>query len=110
MLGKQVKFEDLGHAQRAAIRKLERVNGWEAVTITRANERVWAHVIFDTGPRRMDFASVTLCGVGWSVPAKDRTGKPILTDEEFKSSADEDWARRDRERWAARPVQCQATA
>ena len=89
MLGKQVKFEDLRWAQRAAIRKLERVNGWEAVTITRANGRNWAHVIFDTGPRRMDFASVTLCHIGWSVTDKDRVGKSILTDEEFQNAMGE---------------------
>ena len=90
MLGKQVKFEDLFFAQRAAIRKLERVNGWEAVTITRhQHDGHWAHVIFDTGPRRMDFASVTLCHIGWSVTDKDRVGKSILTDEEFQNAMGE---------------------
>lgn len=91
MLGKQVKFEDLRWAQRAAIRKLERVNGWEAVTITRPDKfgRHAAHVIFDTGPRRMDFASVTLCHIGWSVTDKDRVGKSILTDEEFQNAMGE---------------------
>ncbi len=96
MLGKQVKFENLRPGQRAAIRKLERVNGWQAVTITAHptdHDDATVNVVFDTGPRRMDFASVMLCRVGWSVTAKDGLGKRILTNEEFEAAQDEERAR-----------------
>ena len=86
-LGKLMKFEETTFAQRAAIRKLERVNGWDAVTITAHPctdyDRTTINVVFDTGPRRMAFASVMLCSVGWSVTATDGLGKRILTEEEF---------------------------
>ena len=111
MLGKQVKFENLRPGQRAAIRKLERVNGWEAVTITAHpctdHDDTTVNVVFDTGPRRMDFASVMLCSVGWSVTAKDGLGKRILTEEEFDAAQDEERARNEQAlraleaRWAA---------
>lgn len=98
MSGKPVKFEWCSFAQRACIRKLEQLNGWEAVTITKNGNGGWIDVIFDTGPRRMDFASTTLCTVGWSVTADDVLGKRILTDEEFDSAREQERSRLARKR------------
>ena len=102
MLGKQVKFETLTFAQRAAIRKLERVNGWDAVTITekpaKGHDYDTINVIFDTGPRRMDFASVMLDGAGWSVTTGGDDCKRILNDEEFQLANFEEWQRIERKR------------
>ena len=100
MLGKQVKFEETTFAQRAAIRKLERVNGWDAVTITekpaKGHDYETINVIFDTGPRRMDFASVMLDGAGWSVTMGGEDCKRILNDEEFQLAMAEAWQRIER--------------
>lgn len=100
MLGKQVKFGTLTFAQRAAIRKLERNNGWEAVTITekpaKGHDYDTVHVIFDTGPRRMDFASVMLDRAGWSVTMGGENCERILNDDEFAVACDEAWQRIER--------------
>ena len=90
MIGKEVKFEHLYFAQRAAIRKLERVNGWEATSI-RANPLVTydstVNVTFDTGPRRLDYKAVLIDSVGWEVTSKDGLGFRILTEGEFDQAA-----------------------
>jgi hypothetical protein len=95
---KHVRFGNLTFGQRAAIRKLERLNGWNAVTITehpvKGHDYQTVNVIFDTGPRRLDFATVMLDRAGWSVTrGNDHGCKRILTVAEFTEAYDVEMAK-----------------
>ena len=71
MIGKLSKINDCRQVQRDAIAKLESIHGGEAVTITKVRECAWMaggyvlNVIFDTGPRRMDFVTESIDSMGW---------------------------------------------
>jgi hypothetical protein len=76
-MGRLMNLSQCNESQRDAIAKLEGIHGGAAVTITDAGPCDWSYqgreinVIFDTGPRRLDFVTAHLDSMGWRYTGDD---------------------------------------
>jgi hypothetical protein len=91
--GKPATVSECRLGQRDSIAKLESLYGGQAVTITRGRRCPWMaggyviDVIFDTGPRRLDFVTARLDSMGFRWTGDDWVSVTTRADYAMKLDA-----------------------